>query len=166
MASILLRPWQNSDLDNLVKYANNKNVANMLMDRFPSPFTPEIGEEFIQRNSRHTPENVLAITNNGQAIGGIGIHPLEDIFMKNGELGYWLAEEFWGQGIMTRAVPQMVNYVFNNFALERIFARPFGSNLGSQRVLEKCGFILEATLYQTIFKNGKFEDELIYAIRK
>lgn len=160
-----LRPWRKDDLDNLVKYANNSNIASKLTDKFPYPYTSENGRWFIDFANSHTPPHVLCIDIDGVACGGIGIHPQEDIQRKNAELGYWLGEPFWGQGIISKAIPKMVEYGFSNFDITRIFARPFGSNLASQRVLEKCGFTLEATFKQTLFKNGNFEDELVFAIR-
>jgi RimJ/RimL family protein N-acetyltransferase len=60
----------------------------------------------------------------------------------------------------------MLDYGFENFNVTRIFARPFGSNIASQKALEKAGFKLEAKFEQTLFKNGKFEDELVYAVRR
>jgi RimJ/RimL family protein N-acetyltransferase len=50
--------------------------------------------------------------------------------------------------------------------VERIYARPFGSNLASQRVLEKAGFTLEGKFQQTIWKRDRYEDECIYAVRR
>ena len=60
----------------------------------------------------------------------------------------------------------MVDYGFQHWDINRIFARPFGTNIASQRVLEKAGFVLEARLEKTIFKNGEYLDELIYAVRR
>jgi RimJ/RimL family protein N-acetyltransferase len=68
-------------------------------------------------------------------------------------------------GIISKAIPQMIEYGFKTFDIDRIFARPFGSNFASQKVLEKAGFKLEARLSKTLFKNGEYQDELIYAIR-
>ncbi|HRD40466.1 MAG TPA: GNAT family protein, partial [Bacteroidia bacterium] len=90
----------------------------------------------------------------------------QDIMCKNAELGYWLSEEYWGNGIVPKVVSQLVDYGFRNFDITRIYARPFGNNPSSQRVLEKCGFKLEARIEKSIFKNGEFLDELIYAVRK
>ena len=59
-----------------------------------------------------------------------------------------------------------MEYGFKNFDLTRIFARPYGTNAASQKVLEKAGFVLEGRFEKTLFKNGEFKDELIYAIRK
>ena len=161
-----LRPWKPEDLDSLVKYADNFNIARNMADVFPHPYTQEAGKRFIEMFSKATPPNILAIEVQGEAAGGIGIHPQQDIYRKNAEMGYWLAEPYWGQGIISRAISEMVAYGFQNWDITRIFARPFGRNLGSQKVLEKAGFTLEARLSQTFFKNGKYEDELIYAIRR
>ncbi|MBK7182477.1 MAG: GNAT family N-acetyltransferase [Bacteroidetes bacterium] len=161
-----LRPIKETDIDNLVKFANNPKIAANLTNKFAYPYTKEHGLNFIQFAMSNTPAHVMAITINDELVGGIGIHPQEDIQCKNAELGYWLAEPFWGNGIISKAIPQMVEYGFKTFDINRIFARPFGSNYASQKVLEKAGFKLEARLSKTLFKNGEFQDELIYAIRK
>lgn len=161
-----LRPWKESDLDSLVKFANNAKIFNNMTDKFPHPYTVEKGKAFIAFATKNTPPDILAIDIGGQAVGGIGIHPQEDIHRKNAELGYWLAEPFWGKGIVTKAVIQMVDYGFRNFDINRIFARPFGTNKASQKVLEKAGFKLEARLEKTLLKNNAYVDELIYAVRR
>jgi len=159
-------PWRMDDLDNLVKYANNKKIADNLTDAFPHPYTIEEGIKFITKCANENPTHVFAIRINDKAIGSIGIFPQNDIHAKNAEMGYWLAEEFWGMGIVTKAIKQTITYGFKTFDINRIFARPFGTNLASQRVLEKAGMNLEARFDKTIFKNGKFFDEMIYAIKK
>jgi len=160
-----LRSWETSDIDRLVVIADNYEIAKNLTNKFPHPYTRESGEGFIAFARSHDPRAIMAIEVEGELAGGVGLHLQEDIFEKNAELGYWLAEEYWGKGIMTAAVREIVDYGFQAFDINRIFARPFGSNVGSQKVLEKAGFILEATLSKTIYKNGEYEDEVIYAIR-
>jgi len=116
--------------------------------------------------SQHHPTQIFAIVIDGEAIGSIGLHPQCDIMEKNIELGYFLGEPFWGKGIITEAVKKMVAYGFQNFDVVRIYARPFGTNVASQKVLEKAGFSLEAKIEGNIYKNNEYLDELIYAIRK
>lgn len=161
-----LRPWHINDLDNLVKYANNPNIAKYLTDGFPYPYLKENGKKFIKYATADNPVHIFAIDINGEAVGGIGIHPQTDIQKKNAELGYWLAEPFWGKGIMTKAIKQITDFAFSTFEINRVFARPFGNNPGSQNILKKNGFVLEARFNKTLIKNGQFLDELIYAIRK
>lgn len=161
-----LRPWNFNDLDSLLKYANNPNIAKNMTNGFPHPFLKENGLMFIERALADQPCKRMAIEINGETVGGIGIHPLEDIQCKNAELGYWLAEPFWGNGIISKAIIQIVDYGFSNFDINRIFARPFGTNIASQKALEKSGFKLEAKFEKTFFKNGSYIDELIYAVYK
>lgn len=161
-----LRPWSSNDLESLVRYANNEKIAANLMDRFPHPYTEDHGRIFLQMAMQAKPPQLMAIEINGAACGGIGLHLQDDIFRKNAELGYWLAEPFWGNGVITRAIRQMVRYGFDNWDIDRIFARPFGTNLASQKALEKAGFVLEGRFERTIYKDGRYFDEVVYAIRR
>ncbi len=161
-----LRPWALTDLENLIKYANNFEIAKNMTDQFPHPYTIGKGKAFIEYASSANPIHIFAIDVEQKAIGAIGIHLQADIQRKNAELGYWLAEPFWRKGIMTEAIQRMTKYAFENWEIDRIFARPFGSNIGSQKALEKAGFTLEGRFQKTFYKNGEYIDELIYAIRK
>jgi RimJ/RimL family protein N-acetyltransferase len=161
-----LRAWNLNDLDSLVNFANNYNIAKNLTNQFPHPYTDENGKAFIEMVIKNKPVNIFAIEINGKASGAIGLHPQNDIHCKNAELGYWLAEPFWGKGIVTNAIKQVVAYGFETFEIDRIFARPFGNNIGSQKALEKCGFLLEGRFDKILYKNGEYLDELIYAVRK
>jgi [ribosomal protein S5]-alanine N-acetyltransferase len=161
-----LRKWTKKDLQSLVKHANNIAIAKNMSNAFPFPYTVEFGRRYIEKAITMNPVRIFAIDIGNEAVGSIGIYPQTDIHCRNAEMGYWLAEEFWGQGIMTDAIRQIVDYSFKTLDIDRIFARPFGSNTASQRTLVKAGFILEYRFEKTIFKNGEYQDELIYAIRK
>jgi len=161
-----LRAWQESDLEQLVKIADNFNIAKNLTNHFPHPYTHDSGRGFIKMANEVKPQRIFAIEVDGLAVGAIGIHAETDLHIKNGEMGYWLGEPYWGKGIMTQAVRKMVGYGFETFDITRIFARCFGTNIGSQKVLEKVGFVLEAKFEQTLYKNGEYIDELIYAVRR
>lgn len=160
-----IRPWTLSDLESLVKFANNPKIAGNMTDKFPHPYTEKDGTAFINFANGEGLQKIFAIEVNGEAVGGIGLHPMEDIHRNNGELGYWVGEPFWNQGIVTDAITSMLDYGFRELDVNRIFARPFGWNKASQRVLEKVGFKLEARFENTLFKNGQFTDELVYALR-
>ncbi|NNF22840.1 MAG: GNAT family N-acetyltransferase, partial [Saprospiraceae bacterium] len=99
-----LRPIKDSDLDALVKYADDPGVAGNLTNRFPNPYTKEDGIRFIKFAQSDGPEHIMAISVNNEFSGAIGIHPMSDIFSRNAELGYWLARPYWGKGIMTTAI--------------------------------------------------------------
>lgn len=162
----ILRKWQMSDLDSLVKYANNPAIARNLTDAFPSPYTHEDGIRYLEMVCALSSATIFAIEINGEAAGSIGVFPQNDIHRLNAEMGYWLAEPFWGNGIMPEAIKQIVEYAFRTYDIQRIYARPFGRNKASQRVLEKAGFQSEARFEKVLLKNGVLEDELIYGYRK
>ena len=163
---IQLRPWQSGDEMALAKYANNAKISAYLFDRFPYPYTLDDAYAWITRNAAHWPPINLALELDNEIIGGIGLEFREDIYRKTALIGYWLAEPFWGQGIMTEALKLMVNYAFQTFDLSRIQAGVFDSNLASMKVLEKAGFVKEGVSKKSIYKKGVFYDEHIYAILK
>ncbi len=164
--NISIRKWQTSDLENLTQYANNKNISDKLADAFPFPYTEDFGLNFIQRVSNENPTKIFAITFDHKAIGSIGIFPSTDIHRKNADIAYWIAEPYWGRGIAVKAIAQIIDYAFKTFDISRIYAKPYGSNPNSHRVLEKAGFELEATLKNAVYKNEKYLDELIYIYKQ
>jgi len=166
MARFEMRPFTIDDLPSLVKHANDPTVAANLTDAFPHPFTEESGRGFLNDAVKDVPlRRCIAI--DGACCGAIGLHPKADLWRRNMELGYWLAKEHRGKGIITEAIERMVRLGFERFPeVTRIYATPFGSNIASQRALEKAGFTLEAKLIGTLVKNGRVEDEWIYAVRR
>lgn len=161
-----LRPFVTSDAASIAHHANNSEVARFMTDAFPHPYTEEHAKAFIEFATKDDPVHIFTIEVNGEAAGGIGIHPQTDIMRLNAEMGYWLGEQYWGHGIVPRAIHKMIDFAFATYPIDRIYARPFGNNIRSQRVLEKCGFILEARIENNILKNGEKLDELIYAVRR
>lgn len=161
-----LRPFRPTDLPALLKHANDPTVAAHLTDSFPHPFTEAFGREFIAQ-AQQSPPLRRCIAIDDECAGAIGLHPKTDLWRNNMEFGYWLGKVHHGKGIMTEAIRQMVQLGFATFPeVTRIYATPFGSNIPSQKALEKAGFTLEAKLLGTLVKNGKVEDEWIYAVRR
>ena len=161
-----LRPWKISDLDSLVKYANNKNIAKYMTNKFPHPYAKADGKAFIEFANSEDPIHIFAIDVDGEAVGGIGIHPQSDIHEKNAEIGYWEAEQFWGKGIASKAINMMIDFAFVTYDINRIYAMTFESNKGSQNILVKNKFVLEAHFTKTVFKNNEYLDELIYGFSR
>lgn len=108
----------------------------------------------------------FAVTADNKVIGSIGVFRQENIHRQTGELGYCIAEEYWGKGIMTEAVKQICTYVFDKSDIIRIYAEPFAYNAASCRVLEKAGFQYEGTLRNNAVKNGKVIDMRMYSLLK
>lgn len=158
-----IRPWRLDDADSLAKHANNRKVWIALRDVFPHPYSIQDAHEFLQRAISEQPTTKFCIEVEGVAAGGIGIDPGQDVHRQTAGLGYWLAEEFWGRGIMTEAVTAFTDFWFDTFPLRRIYAEAYANNSASARVLEKAGFVFEGRLKNNVIKDGKLLDSLFYA---
>ncbi len=158
-----IRDWQRDDAESVARYANNRKIWINLRDIFPHPYTIANAEAFLSIVMEDDPKTVFAITNEVEAIGSIGLVLGKDVHRFTTELGYWLAEPFWGKGIMTEAVKGITEYAFRSFGLKRVYAEPYTTNLASARVLEKAGFKYEGLLRASAFKNGRLVDQLLYA---
>ncbi len=158
----ILRDWTPDDAGPLVKHADNPRIAGSMRDAFPSPYTPDDAKRFIAMATGPGPDLFLAIDVHGEAVGGIGIHPKSDVRCRSAEIGYWLSESYWGQGIVTDAVSSLVPVAFGRYDIVRLQAGIFSNNPASMRVLEKCGFIREAVHKKAIWKNGILLNEVVY----
>ena len=158
-----VRSWRTSDADALAKHANNRKIWINLRDAFPHPYSRRDAREFLKGVKQRTPETLFAIAVGEEAVGGIGfvLHP--DVERVSAEIGYWLAEPFWGRGITAEALAGMTKFAIEQHGLTRIYAVPFAWNARSCRVLEKAGYVLEARLRNSAIKDGKLTDQLQYA---
>ena len=158
-----IRPWRAQDVGALAKYADNRKVWLNLTDAFPHPYTIASARDFLEMVARQDPTTFFAIATREEAIGGIGISRNQDVHRLTAEMGYWLAEPYWGKGIMTETVARFTDYAFATFALVRIYAEPYAHNASSCRVLEKAGYVLEGRLRSSVIKDGQILDQLLYA---
>jgi [ribosomal protein S5]-alanine N-acetyltransferase len=159
----LVRHWRMGDADALLRHADNINVARQLRDRFPHPYTRANASLFLKAATSAAEPSNLAIDVDGEAVGAIGYVPGMDVERYSAEIGYWLGESFWGRGIVTEALQLVTEYVFTTGNLLRLFALPFADNVGSLRVLEKAGYVREATLRSSSVKYGQPRDQALYA---
>jgi len=88
-----------------------------------------------------------------------------NICNKQAELGYWLAEKYWNRGIMSQAIKETVDYGFETFNIDCIYATPFVKNLASQKVLKKVGFASD-TKMRRIIKNNETYEVFIFSIKR
>ena len=163
LSTVLIRSWSLADAAAVQRHANNRSIWINLRDIFPHPYTLENAKAFLNCVVREKPETTFAIATSSEAIGCIGLRLGVDVHRKTAELGYWLAEPYWGRGIMSEAVSGFTRKAFETFDLQRIYAEPFEWNRASMRVLEKAGFILEGRLRANAFKDGKVVDSFVYA---
>lgn len=163
-----IRKWELSDAKDLSIALSNRKIQDNLRDGLPYPYTEEDGAAFISAmlSKDENDTFAFAITVDGKVIGSIGAFRQGNIHRQTAELGYYIAEEYWGKGIMTEAVKQICEYVFSKSDIIRIYAEPFAYNAASCRVLEKAGFQYEGMLRNNAVKNGKVIDMKMYSLLK
>ena len=166
MSSVSLRRWQPEDAVLLATYFNNIHIWNNMRDHIPHPYSVEDAEKFILAQTDVSPVQNFAIQTEQELAGGIGILLRDDVYRMNVELGYWIAEPFWGKGIASEAVRLITDYIMETFAINRIVAEVFEYNKPSMRVLEKNGYHLETVCRQGVLKNDYLFDNFIWVKQK
>ncbi len=136
-ARLVLRAPIRGDVQGLVRLADNKVIAERLA-RLPHPYTQKDALAFIEQFAQRPDERPYAITLDDQFVGVAGFTFRPDA---PPELGYWLGEPYWGRGLMSEAAKALVEAAFATRIIDRLVARALTSNLASQRVLEKAGFV-------------------------
>ncbi|MFZ1806097.1 MAG: GNAT family protein [Cyclobacteriaceae bacterium] len=160
--NIELRDYKMEIAEQFAKYRNNSTVLDNGYDSVPNPYTLNDAKEFIALQLITKPGQRQLIFCDNQLAGEVGISINEDVFRMSAEIGYFIAEPFWGMGIATEAIRMMIEYAFKNFDVIRIEAGVFEFNKSSMRVLEKNGFHLESIKKKAVFKNGKILDDHIW----
>lgn len=164
---LVLREFTTDDCAAVQRYANDEAVVRFM------PWGPNSEAEteaFLERAigcQTETPRVVyeVAVTqrDTGELIGGCGLR-LTRREEGEGEIGYVLRRDCWGQGFMAEAVQGMCAFVFDALALHRLTAITDPQNIASARVLEKCGFQLEGCLRDHMVVKGERRSSLVYGL--
>lgn len=163
---IQLRKLKLNDREALASMANNRKIWNFVRDKMPHPYTLEDADRFIAMKKDQLEDFVFAIDFDDCFSGMIGLHPQADIYKRSMELGYWIGEDYWGRGIASEAVKQVLKFGFSLNGITRIFAGVLENNSASMRVLEKNSFVFEGIARKSAWKNEQLLDEWKYSILK
>lgn len=165
---VSIRTWKQTDAASLANALSNKKIQNNLRDGLPYPYTEKDALNYINFILSSDPHDTFAyaIDVDGVAVGSIGAFRKENIHYRTAEIGYYLAEDYWGKGIMTEAVRLLCEDVFAKTDIIRIFAEPFAYNTPSRRALEKAGFQLEGIMKCNAVKNGQILDMALYGMTR
>lgn len=146
---LILRPWQDSDAESLYEYAKNPKIGPVA--GWPVHTSVENSRQIIR--DFLSGEETYAVTLQGEdvAIGSVGIKFGEqsnlNIDVGEAEVGYWIGEPFWGQGLIPEAVRELVRHAFEDLNMATLWCGYFDGNEQSKRVCEKCGFQFHHTEY-------------------
>lgn len=150
---ILLNPFSSSDIDELIEMLKNPSVNKYIFfapapeEKYRSRFTPMV-ERFQEALKNNTlPEDLIFSikTSKDEFVGEVGIYAnpeVEGVY----EVAYQIKEEYWERGIGTLVCSFATNFIFETLKGHRAEASCYADNIGSRRVLERCGYSLEGEL--------------------
>jgi len=153
--SITIREVESSDLETFYEHQRDPQAIRM------AAFVGKDAKDKVAFDAHwdkilNSPQNTTrTIVAEGQVAGHIACYPAGE----NIEVTYWLAREFWGRGLATQALNRMLHLVLDR----PIFARAAADNIGSMRVLEKCGFRIIGK--NKDFANGRGQETEEYILR-
>lgn len=162
---LLLRRFSNEDVAEVLDYLAHPSVARAT----PEIEATEAGvRKYIETQNSYAPFELdkcfdLAIERliDGQVLGMLTLVRRKH---RQGEIGYALGIDYRGRGYATEAAEGLMEYAFSTLDLHRIQATTSADNPDSYKVMERLGMRREGHLRETTLRDGKWLDELIYAI--
>ena len=165
-SKVHLRPIERDDLPRYVRWFGDPEVRRHLSVYLPFSLAQEerwfdgLAERLEQGN-----DVVLAIdTRQGVHIGNVGLHGInwKD---RHAELGIVIGDkEHWGQGYCGDAINTLLRLAFGEMNLHRVYLRVDADNTRGIRCYTKCGFQVEGTLRDAVFRGGAYHDQLLMSI--
>lgn len=146
----------------------NLEHFKMWMPWATDDYSIESASDYIERNLKALAENgsfSMSVVQNEKIVGSIGFHNL-DSNNKSAHMGYWLAEEAQGKGLMTKCTRILIEYIFDELNLNRVQINCNVENKKSRAIPERLGFVLEGIHRQVEFRDNKYGDWAIYAMLK
>lgn len=143
---VILRPFKQTDLDDLYEYASVPGVGERA--GWAHHKTKEKAQEILNMFIEERKVFAIVLKENNKVIGSVGIEnyhaeeKLSEFFDYQGrEIGYVLSKDYWGRGLMTEIVKTVISYLFEKLDLDFLLCGYYDFNKESKRVQEKCGFI-------------------------
>jgi RimJ/RimL family protein N-acetyltransferase len=164
---VLIKKLRLGDAGDIYAHIKGREIARWTR-ALPHPYPKDGAEKFIRKSQRQWRDKKvfnfgIVLKETGKVIGGIGLVRV-DWKHQCAELGYWIGRKYWGKGLITEATRLMLKFGFHELKLHRIYAAAFESNIGSCRVLEKCGFQLEGIRREAVVKYKKRHNFIDYGI--
>jgi ribosomal-protein-alanine N-acetyltransferase len=179
---LLLRQFTPDDVDDVLEYVNDQEWAQFQVNIQPAPYTREDIETLVDMFSHPSywetghpglpPMGtgagllmIFAVVLDGHVIGEIALNRREqDLPNDRVEIAYTLSRKYWNRALTTEAARAAMDWVFQNYDINRLYAWCDPRNTGSWRVMEKLGMKREGLLRSHLKEDGEFRDQLFYGI--
>lgn len=144
---LLLRRWEDSDAENLYRYASDPDVGPIA--GWTAHQSIDESRNVIKKVFSGAEAYAICLKEDGKTIGAIELKLNGHTDMTDCddecELGYWLGKPFWAKGIMPEAANEMLRHAFEDIGMQKVWCGYYDGNTKSKRVQEKVGFIYQWT---------------------
>ena len=159
--NLVIKKPSEKHLKSLIKELNNWNISKWLIE-VPYPYSIDDAKYWVKKTKQD--QYSLNIYLKNKLIGGVSLSNQRE--NSKWELGYWIGEEYWGNGYAIEACENLISYFFSNTNNSIIYASHMKDNIKSKKIIIKLGFKLVSSGKKfSISRNGMVED-LNYELRK
>ena len=172
---LILRRMTLDDAESICKHMTNENVLKYFIG-CPYKTIDEARERVKKLVEDYQKDDCyywgITLKGKDEVMGGIGsYHVIGGVndAVANVEVGYWLAYELWGKGIMTAALKAVIKFYFEEVKVNVVRASTTPLNPGSRRVMEKANMVFEGALRKSVilpWNNNLITDDVYYSILK
>ncbi len=160
---LILRPVKIEDAPAIQKHFNNWNIIKNLLDTVPWPYPDDGAEDYLKNMVLPLIEKgetyVWTLNLKDKPNEPIGLIEYRHVTDRDDNRGFWLAEPYWKQGLMTEAVSAVNEFIFDDLKVQRIIVCNFKGNEASRRVKEKTGAVYIGTCEKP-HHEGKIKSEM------
>lgn len=170
---LILRPPTIKDAKAICENINNLNISKWLLV-VPYPYTMKDARWYINHCAEKAKQKIktgygfsIELKSEKKIVGGCGLSNL-DPSQGTADIGYWLGEKYWRQGIIQEAVTELINFGFKKLKLRRLQIPAYSDNVPSNGVAKKLGFTFEGVKRKAAVSKatGKIHDENVWSLLK
>lgn len=164
---VYLRAFEPDDYKTTIRWRKDDGIWDMLGGT--KYFVSEAYEKQWKENTIFNSKDVklaVCLVENNRHIGNVymtNINETNRSCVSHILIG---EREYWGKGYAREALLLAIDYMFNERNIHRIQANILASNVASLKMHEKCGYKLEGTLHDAVYKNGRYQDQCVLALVK
>jgi|SRR6056300_129737 ribosomal-protein-alanine N-acetyltransferase len=159
--NLVIKKPSEKHLKSLIKELNNWNISKWLIE-VPYPYSIDDAKYWVKKTKQD--QYSLNIYLKNKLIGGVSLSNQRE--NSKWELGYWIGEEYWGNGYAIEACENLISYFFSNTNNSIIYASHMKDNIKSKKIIIKLGFKLVSSGKKFSISRNEMVEDLNYELRK
>ena len=159
--NLVIKKPSEKHLNSLIKELNNWNISKWLIE-VPYPYSIDDAKYWVKKTKQD--QYSLNIYLKNKLIGGVSLSNQRE--NSKWELGYWIGEEYWGNGYAIEACENLISYFFSNTNNSIIYASHMKDNIKSKKIIIKLGFKLVGSGKKFSISRNEMVEDLNYELRK